>query len=250
MSTGHERRAAPAPRQRVSTLIQLAIAWSTGFAVIAAVALQTAVPSEVLLLDRAAVSGGRWYQGMVTSFGILAWTVAAMSCAGSSLVARLAARPRAARAFGSGAVLLAFLMLDDLFQLHSNVVPAALGVPKSALVLVEAIATAFWLASSRAEIVRTRWELLAAAGAGLGLSLVVDSASLIGDPRWSLLVEDGAKFLGVLALATWAVSTARDLATSTVRVTPEPRPTLGAARRIARQPTVGSSAVKRLPVDV
>jgi hypothetical protein len=126
----------------------------------------------------------------------------------------------------------------------------AFGLPKTALILVEGIATGWWLVSSRPEIARTRWELLAAAGAGLGLSLAVDTVSVIGDPRWSLLVEDGAKFLGVLALAAWAVSTARDLATSTVRATPEPRPTAGAAPRIARRPAVESPAAKRLPVEV
>ena len=69
---------------------------------------------------------------------------------------------------------------------------------------------AVWSLVWRREILRTRWELLSATAVGFGTSLLVDRFPLT-DARLSLIAEDGAKALGVLALATWSVSTATDL---------------------------------------
>lgn len=215
----NDRRSGPQPRQRASTLLHLVVAWSFGFLLISTVALQNVVPAESLLLDRSAVSGGRWYQGMVTSLGVLAWTVAAVSCAGTAFVAGLARRGRVRRVFRFAALLLVVLLLDDLFLLHSDVVAKYLGAPKLALVGLEALGTLVWVATGVDEIRRTRWELLVAAGAGFGISVVVDAVAVVSDPRLRLILEDGAKFLGVLALAAWSVTTAADIIRS---VTPVP----------------------------
>ncbi len=190
------------------------IAWSFGFVLLATVVLQTAVPAETLLLDRTVVSGGRWYDGLVTSLGVLAWTVAAAGFAASSFVAGLAGRRQARRIFGLGAALVTALLLDDLFLLHSNVIPKYLGISKVAVLAVQALAVLAWVARAFPEIRRSRWELLAASAAGLGVSVLVDRFGILGNDRWNLIVEDGAKFLGVLALAAWAVSTAVDITRS------------------------------------
>lgn len=246
MDTRSERRSSPVRRERISTLIHLSIAWSSGFAIMAVVALQNAVPAESLLLDRAVIDGGRWYQGMITSLGILAWTVAAVSSAGAAFVARVANRPQAASAFSRAAIVLAVLIFDDLFLLHSTVIPRFIGVPKLTVVAIEGVAVCVWLATAKAEIARTRWELLAAAGLGLGTSVLFDVFHFVGDPRWNLLAEDGAKFLGLLALAVWAVSSARDLAASAV--SNDALPAAGAARRAANRSTLPVQPPKARPV--
>ncbi len=107
------------------------------------------------------------------------------------------------------------LLLDDLLQLHSVVFPRYIGGSKWVLIALEATGVLLWVARWSDEIVRTRWELLVAAGCGFASSLVVDRFGL-GPGRWSLVLEDGAKALGVLAVATWAVSSALDLMRSLV----------------------------------
>lgn len=192
------------------------MAWSLGLSGLAAVSLQKAVPAEVLLLDASVVGGGRWYAGLVTSLTVMGWTVAAVSLGFASLASRISGRRSASMATGSIALIVAVLMLDDLFLLHSALAPTLFGGSKWALVLLEGIAAIAWSIWWRSEITRTRWELLVAASAGFAVSLAFDRFGF-GHKEWTLIAEDGAKVLGVLALATWAVSTAADLIRSLVQ---------------------------------
>ncbi len=200
---------------RTSTIHRLIMIWLLGFGILAIVAFQNRVPVEDLLLDRVVVSGGKWYSGMITSLVVGTWTTAAVAAGGAAFTSHVASRPSASRAFASAGAIITFLMLDDLYLLHSSVVPPLFGVPKLALMVAEAGAVVVWCIVCRAEIVRTRWELLLAALAGFALSVVVDSLST--PSTLNLVVEDGGKLLGVLALAMWAVSSATDLISSAVR---------------------------------
>lgn len=200
---------------RASTIHRLAGIWLVGLGILAIAAFQNRVPVEDLLLDRALVSGGKWYSGMVTSLVVVAWTTAAVSAFGAAFTSRVAGRHVAASAFASAGAIITLLMLDDLYQLHSSVVPPQFGVPKQALMIVEGGAVVVWFVIHRAEIVRTRWELLVAAQVGFVVSLVVDTVST--PSTLNLVVEDGGKLLGVFALAMWAISTAGDLIVSAVR---------------------------------
>ena len=212
-----ERRTHRRAGQRASTLKRLIVAWLFGVGGLAVVAFQSSVPVESLLLDASTVGGGRWYGGLVTSLGVFGWTVAAVSLLGTAHASRLSGRTGAGDAFGSFGLIVLLLLFDDLFQLHSAVVPAVVGGPKSGLMAVEFVVVAAWTIRYRGEISRTRWEMLVAAAVGFGWSLGFDRFPLASD-RWALIVEDGGKMLGVLALATWAVSTAMDLIGSLVAV--------------------------------
>ncbi len=210
-----ERRVPRPIAARASTIHRLIKVWLLGFGVLATAAFQNRVPVEDLLLDRVVVSGGKWYSGMVTSLIVIAWTTAAVSILGAAFTSHVANRHVAVRAFAAAGAIVTFLMLDDLFLLHSSVVPELLGLPKLALIVAEAIAVVVWIAVYWSEIVRTRWELLVAAQAGFMVSVVVDT--LATPTTLILVVEDGGKLLGVLALAMWAVSSAADLVASAVR---------------------------------
>ena len=61
------------------------------------------------------------------------------------------------------------------------------------------------------ELQRTRFELLVAALVGLGGSLLYDMFYSGTDTGTRVLIEDGLKFLGLVALATWATATAADI---------------------------------------
>lgn len=216
-----ERRTSRSRQLRVSTLKRLVFVWAIGLIGLAAAAIQTSVPVEMLLLDASVVGGGHWYSGLVTSLAVLGWTTAAVCTGCAGYASHCSSRFAAARTFGLGAGLMALLLLDDLFQLHSSVVPRAIGGGKLGLLAFEAAALVLWLATSWREISRTRWELLLAAGCGFAASVILDLFP-VGDARLALILEDGGKILGVLALATWSVSSAADLIASTSRA-PMPR---------------------------
>ena len=184
--------------------------WAIGFVGLTALSLQSAVPAESLLLDPSVVGGGLWYAGLVTSLTVLGWSVATVSLGFAAFACRVSGRTSASHATGAVAFIVGVLLLDDLFQLHTAVGPQLFGGSKWALVSLEGAALAAWAVAWRREITRTRWELLVASAIGFAGSLGVDRFPL-ADDRWSLIVEDGAKVLGVLALATWSVSTAADL---------------------------------------
>jgi hypothetical protein len=71
-----------------------------------------------------------------------------------------------------------------------------------------------WVFVFRAEILRTRFVVLLAAGGALAFSIAADALGLWSSPRVALLVEDGAKLLGVMAWATYFVVTTHDIARS------------------------------------
>lgn len=175
--------------------------------------MQTQVPVEDLLLDASVVGGGHWYSGLITSIGVVIWTVAATALFGAGYLTRLGNRPQASRMLVLAGTLTAALLFDDLLMLHSDLLPRLTGLSKMVIVGCEGVATGAWVLRWRAEISRTRWELLVASAFGFAGSVITD-ATLAGGSDLNLLVEDGAKFLGVLALCAWSISTASDLVKS------------------------------------
>lgn len=203
--------------------------WLLGVCVLAAVRAQTVVAPDDLFLDATSVAGVRWYAGLLSSLGVLGWTVAVSGCAATAYVARLGGRTGAARTFGTAVPLFSVHLLDDLFAFHADLLPRATGVPKVVWVAVLVGASGLWFVASSREVLRTRWGLLIAAGTGLASSVVIDA--LVGSGgRWYLLAEDGPKFLGVLALAAWAVTSAADVIRSVIDERSAPVADLSPAR--------------------
>ena len=66
----------------------------------------------------------------------------------------------------------------------------------------------------RSDIGRTRWQVLVAALGANAMSIAVDAFIHPNGFDRALLLEDGAKFLGILAWATYFVVTARDISRS------------------------------------
>jgi hypothetical protein len=221
---GIERRVRRRPRERLVTLAVLVAVWAAGSAVLLVVVLQRAVPSRDLMVDPVTVTGSAWYAGFVTSIGVVGWTVSAVACAGTAHVARLAGRPGAHRTFRGGALLFTVLMLDDLFLLHSAPLPDLLGTTKVNVLAALVVLAVLWVVPSLGELRRTRWELFAASAVAFAVSLAVDVTVPGPDAGVRLLVEDGAKFLGVLALAAWSVMSARDIIGSVAASADRPAP--------------------------
>lgn len=216
LTLGSERRKYASRQERLRSLRPLGVAWIGGLAIIAAVALQDGSPVHELFMDATFLGGRAWYVGMVAALGVLAWTVSVCGCVAASFVSKLGGRHPAASAFRGGALLFGLLLLDDLFLFHSSLLPATLGIPKLIVLGAYAALGAAWVVSARSEILRTRWELLAAAAVAFGLSLSIEALWHSDDLGIKVVCEDGAKFMGVLALAAWSVSSATDLIRSVV----------------------------------
>lgn len=212
--TSVERRQRRTVAEKLRVLVPLAITWTVGIVIMAAVATQPGDRAGEMLMDPTFTLGTKWYTGLVSNLGVLTWTVAAAAAFAGAWLCRLGDRRRAGRFLFAGGVVGTVLLADDLFLFHSVLAPAELGIPKAAAQVAIGVLIIWWAYSHVAEVARTHVHLLVAAAAGLGGSFVVDAVfAPAPGSGWSLL-EDGAKFLGVLAWATYFVVTTRDISRS------------------------------------
>lgn len=217
-----ERRRRISLDRQLRSFMPLLAVWAVAGTVLAVIGMQSQVPIRTLMLDPSALGDLPWYTGLVSNIGVLAWTVAAAGALGGAWVAAQTERPSAARFLGAGGVVATVLLADDLLLLHSKLLPRLLGVPKAMAMLLVVFPALVWLAVFAGEIVRTRWVILLAA---LGAFFVSMAADQVLHPTGSdaLLLEDGAKFLGVLAWSLYFVATTHDIVRSTITAASRPR---------------------------
>ncbi len=200
------------------SLWPLVLAWLAALSLWIVVLVQDVVPVDQLLLDKASDGAIPWYTGFVSSLGILLWVMTVCACSATAFVAYHGSRTAATKAFRGAAIFFGVLLLDDLFLLHSDVIPRLIPLSKHAIISIEAGLGMLWLVPAWSEIRRTRWEILASAGVGFGTSILVDILlEEAGSSTLVLVLEDGAKFLGGVALATWAIVTAADVIRSVTK---------------------------------
>lgn len=201
---------------RLDTAKTLAVAWSLA-AFVLLIALvgrhETNLPIGYFTRDPAAVLEGRVYVGLVSVVGLFLWWTAATAMGfGSWHASRLGARDRA-WAFGVAAVSIAYLAVDDAFQLH-EVVYLSLGLSDHVVQPVYVIGTLLLIIVGRRFLASTNWRLLVIAGMWFAISIAAD---LITDAMRYVGFEDGAKLFGVATLAAYCLHTAgRELAPSIV----------------------------------
>ncbi len=182
----------------------------------AGVICATAVASLILDVDPGdfsrdpnADSGEPVYVGALSQASVAGWAIAAAFGIFTWWVARHRDR-NVARLMLAVGLFAAVLGADDLLLLHENVVPEFLGLDEhvvSALYAVVAIGIA---STFRSAALRTPAFVALTAVGVLGFAVLVDVASEPLDDvlgRWRVLVEDGAKFSGILMLAGWTAVT-------------------------------------------
>ncbi|WP_425410135.1 hypothetical protein [Hyphococcus sp.] len=180
---------------------------------LAAVQLQPWASPEILLRDTvtsAALDENccTYYTGAVSNLGVVLWGMAAsVALFGAALMDRGVAAGRRRRLFlcATAAISLIF-MLDDLFLLHEDVLPYR-GVPEIVTYGAYALMMLGYGAVFARDILATRF-LLAAATAlffmiSTGWDVVLEDLDLI-------VVEDGAKFVGICCWAGFAALAAYD----------------------------------------
>jgi hypothetical protein len=169
---------------------------------VAAVVVWFDIPSAVLVRDPVAVLQGPWYTGFLSQLGIFGWAAAAVSCA---LAASLLTH-RMRQFFIASAALTLLLGLDDAYLLHERVLPEYFGLNELVVYSVYVGLTVTYLALFIRQILLTEYTLLAMAFAFFALSIGMDAAG-VSRPG-SFLVEDGAKFIGIISMAVYYFRTA------------------------------------------
>lgn len=176
--------------------------------VMAATVLQPWLPPSDLLRDSQAVAAGQAgaspAYGLVSNVGIVVLTLSSGGAALGWLVLHEAPAPWR-RLLLWAAVLTLVLVLDNLLLLHE----AAAFAPGSGVLVAAAYGLAFlrFVVRFRDAIVRDLDAgLLLLAVGSLGFSLVADL--LVAPTQASVLVEDGAKLLGLLAWSAFVLRTA------------------------------------------
>lgn len=241
-----DRRSRRTGLARLRPLLPLAVIWSAGLVVLVAVTLQRQVPYDELLLDPNNLAGVPWYTGLVSNLGILGWTTATSTGFFGAWIASYGGRPAATRMLLEGSALSTVLLFDDLFQLHVLVGPL-FGLPKYVAYLAYLALAGHWAVSHRHELRRTRLELLLASGGAFAISIGFDQIAgplTLLSAGQRLLVEDAAKFLGVLAWADYFLLTSGAIVTSIVAelragASAGPGPARAASRGRAEYPPPG-----------
>jgi hypothetical protein len=161
-----------------------------------------------LLHDPAAIAGINPLIGVVSNLGVLLWAAAAFVCLFSAALMRRRG-PHDAFAFALCAGLLsAYLMLDDLFMFHENLVEHYIGMSEDGLYACLGVATLVFLFRFRAFILHSDFGYLLLALGFLATSVfidtVVDYALPVFADKFPILediAEDGSKWIGI---AFWA----------------------------------------------
>lgn len=196
--------------QTIAKLLGLAAALLGGLLLLA---LLLDVSLADLTRDPQDILAAPWHVGLLSNLGIGLWAAAAAICFFTAAVRDAPdseSNRRVTRFLLLAACITTALLLDDLFQLHRQLLP---GQPMISRLLVLGLALfmiGLWLWCYRRIIARTENLLLAIALAAFALSLLVDlgarwlapelvrAAGLHRGETLYFLVEDGAKFIGIL----------------------------------------------------
>jgi len=192
--------------------LRVTAVWGLAATVVALVGLLAlALDRPVAFLTRdppAAVKDGEcstecFYAGLLSNLGVLVLVTAAVS---AGLVAYALPHGRAPHRapLAWGCAMLALLVVDDLFGLHDHLAPTYVPQGEKLVQLGDGIAALAWVVAFRRLVVESGLGLLVA---GTAVAYVVSSTTdALG--TGGHLLEDGAKFVGIVSLATFFVSLA------------------------------------------
>jgi len=150
------------------------------------------------------------FSGILSNLGIFLWCIAASTCFFAAILLRDIKQAKYCSFLFSSALLSAYLMLDDAFLLHEDFVPKYFGINEKVVFVILGIAVLLYLKSFMSVIVKTKYGTLLLAFAFLSLSVVIDGILepwLVRLGHWEYLIEDGAKWLGIVSWCIYYVNT-------------------------------------------
>lgn len=159
---------------------------------------QAQVSIMVLMRDPSATMEVPFYTGLVSNLGILLWCATAAICLFSALVLRRLANHSEKSSFllTIGFLTLA-LTLDDLFLLHERVFPDYLNISEKLVYIAYGLTSLICCLRFKQLILKTDFILLLFAVGFFGFSIVIDRLLPFSEP--AILIEDGAKLLGIVS---------------------------------------------------
>ena len=173
------------------------------------IAYTSDVPVTDLLRDPSATLDGAWYVGMVSIAGVALWSAAAICvlCLGAE------ATQGQRSLLLAGAVTSLVLGADDAFLLH-EAIKNGIGIPSPVTIGAYGVIAIvlFWRAWP---YLKTRPDLavFVVAVALFAISVILDAAGEadLPTPPYSAVIEDVAKFLGLVTWVTFFAGVGRDL---------------------------------------
>ena len=166
---------------------------------------------DQLTRDPAAITGTRPYIGFLSNVGIFFWSATATVCFfGALLMAKQRNSLELERFLLASGLFTLFLGFDDTFLLHEDLLPNHLGIWEPLIYLGYAGVGLFCTVRFYRVILDTEYLLLLLAlfllGISASLDVVWDQHIFSIPSRIEFLVEDGAKFTGIVS---WLVYSAR-----------------------------------------
>jgi hypothetical protein len=170
-----------------------------------------AVEVRIFTQDATALAKVHPLAGVLSSLGILLWWTSASIWFFCATLPHPALTPPLARFCLNSALLSAYLALDDLFQIHESLAPDYLGIPEMAVYALLALAVASYLLIYRHQWLNRRGLLLLGALGLLAASVVADGVErwLWRMGHWTYLLEDGLKWMGIVAWMSFCVAWCR-----------------------------------------
>src|SRR5262245_37951564 len=166
---------------------------------------------DQLTRDPAAIMGARPYIGFLSNVGIFFWSATTTVYRLGSLL--MAKKPNSLELKGfllASGLFTLFLGFDDTFQLHEDLLPNHLGIWEPLTYVGYAGLGLFYMVRFYSVILDTDYLLLGLAlfllGFSASLDVVWDQHIIAIPSRIEFLVEDGAKFTGIVS---WLVYSAR-----------------------------------------
>ncbi|HLW31439.1 MAG TPA: hypothetical protein VKX40_04185 [Aequorivita sp.] len=159
------------------------------------------VPIKKLTSDPALIANIPPLYGVLSNLGIVLWCGAIFSSALAAMVLRSIGKKQLYLFLLYSSLLSAYLMLDDLFQFHENL-SSVIGLNQKVVYIFLGAAVITYIIYFRKTLFQTNIILLVIAIAFLSLSVLADTivykiyGSQLGD--WLYLIEDGAKWLGIV----------------------------------------------------
>lgn len=167
------------------------------------------VPVSQLVRDTAAVAGVKPWVGALSNVGMLLWAGTAALCLLSGTIVGRGQRFNMLQLFFYWmAFCTAYLLFDDLFQIHEKV-SDAWDVPEELFLIAYGLPVVYFLIRLRKLLLKTDYLLMFLALGFFGLSLLFDVFHLefiypytgllfLGEVSAGFLLEEGAKFIGIV----------------------------------------------------
>ncbi|HET7902395.1 MAG TPA: hypothetical protein VFL59_14530 [Candidatus Nanopelagicales bacterium] len=169
--------------------------------VVMLIARHFGVDLRLVATDPDDIAGAPAYYGGMGLFGFAVWGAGAGAAAVGGVAARGAADPyRCSRMLIQASLITAWLVIDDMYQLHENALPN-LGIPQKLVIVVYVVVVAAWAWGNRAAIRSTEFPILVAALAFLALSVAFDQ-EVLGIVRGPFF-EDTPKIIGICLWSLW-----------------------------------------------